>query len=294
MLARDVMIDDVAHVTLDADLDQVARLLATSEAGAVVVVDAWRRPIGMVTRSNLMRAASEADSRPLPRWLVKKASPLAASPATSRLLREVMTTPAISVRDVAQLLEFAMLMERKQLKRLPVVNGDGLVGLLRRTDVLRALDDHASPVAPLSQVGSVTAEQFRELAAQAEAREQEQRAEAKRLAQLEREKIIEEMAGRRLSDRAWDEMLAGARRAAGAGLKEYVLLRFPAQLCADGGRAINAPDPHWPASLRGEARDVYERWRRELRPGEFQLAAQIVSFPNGMPGDAALILSWSA
>ena len=69
---------------------------------------------------------------------------------------------------------------------------------------------------------------------------------------------------------------------------------FPAELCADGGRAINAPDPLWPSSLRGEPRDILERWRRELQPEGFGLAARIVTFPDGVPGDAALILSWGA
>ncbi|MGA8171058.1 MAG: hypothetical protein WB816_09555 [Methylocystis sp.] len=41
---------------------------------------------------------------------------------------------------------------------------------------------------------------------------------------------------------------------------------------------------------RGEPRDIFERWRRELEPAGFGLAAQIATFP----GDAALILSWGA
>ncbi len=72
------------------------------------------------------------------------------------------------------------------------------------------------------------------------------------------------------------------------------MLRFLSQLCADGGRAINAPDSCWLQSLRGEPRDVFERWHLELEPGGFGLTAQIVSFPDGVPGDVALILSWGA
>jgi len=152
---------------------------------------------------------------------------------------------------------------------------------------------NSAPMVSSSTVAeTLTAHSFRELATQHEAIEQQQREQAKRLALEEQQKLIEAMAQRRLSDRDWAEMIAGSRRAAIAGLKEYTLLRFPSRLCWDGGRAINAPDPHWPDSLRGEARDVYERWRTELEPAGFGLAAQIISFPDGIPGDAALVLIW--
>ena len=216
--------------------------------------------------------------------------PVAAIRPAPRPLIDVMTAPAIYVPDVAQLLEFAMLMERKRLKRLPVVNHDGLIGLVRRADVLRALQDERPSGGPVA--GAVTAKQFRDLAARAEAQELAQREEARRRALETQNKLIEELADRRLSDRAWSDMLAGARRAAAAGLNECVLMQFPARLCADGGRAINAPDPRWPRSLRGEPRDILERWRHELEPAGFGLAARIVNFPDGVPGDAALILSW--
>ena len=202
-----------------------------------------------------------------------------------------MTAPAIYVPDVAQLLELLPLIENKRLKRLPVVNGHGLIGMLRRADILRAIREEPKADSRSAAAG-LTAKSFRELASGHEAVEQRQRETARRAAEEARKKLIEELAQRRLSDRDWAQMIAGARSAAAAGLKEYVLLRFPSQLCWDGGRAINAPDRSWPNSLRGEARDVFDRWRTELEPGGFGLAAQIVSFPDGIPGDAALVLIW--
>ena len=111
-------------------------------------------------------------------------------------------------------------------------------------------------------------------------------------AQQLREQRIKELAARRLTDAVWRQMLASARNAATAGLREFMLLRFPSQLCSDGGRAINAPDPHWPETLRGEPADIFRRWRDELQPQGFQIAAQIIDFPDGLPGDAALFLMW--
>ena len=44
--------------------------------------------------------------------------------------------------------------------------------------------------------------------------------------------------------------------------------------------------------LKGESREVYERWEAELKPKGFGLSAKILDFPNGFPGDAGLYLNW--
>jgi hypothetical protein len=59
------------------------------------------------------------------------------------------------------------------------------------------------------------------------------------------------------------------------GEKELMLLRFQAALCTDRGRAINAPLPDWPGTLRGEAAEIYPRWERDLQPGGFHLTARL-------------------
>jgi len=64
-------------------------------------------------------------------------------------------------------------------------------------------------------------------------------------------------------------------------MKEFVLIRFPSQLCSDGDRAINAPDPNWPIILRSELADIFSRGVDELRPHGFQVAPQIVGVPDG-------------
>ena len=95
-----------------------------------------------------------------------------------------------------------------------------------------------------------------------------------------------------ISDKEWNKLVHTAREAAERGQTEFLLLRFPHQLCSDGGRAVNAPDPEWPRTLRGEAAEMYLRWERELRPRGFHLSARVVEFPEGMPGDIGLFLIW--
>ena len=152
--------------------------------------------------------------------------------------------------------------------------------------IVRLSDEMAATAAALD------APAFRGLAeAHADARrtalraEEEARREARRVhvARLREERLTEE---------AWRTKLERALEAAARGEKEFLLLRFPSELCEDGGRMINAPDPDWPSTLRGPAADVFARWQDELKTRGFGLTARILEFPGGFPGDAGLCLTW--
>ena len=87
-------------------------------------------------------------------------------------------------------------------------------------------------------------------------------------------------------------MLDRAKLAARRGEQEFMLLRFPSDLCSDGGRKINVAEEGWEGTLRGEVAELYSRWRIELKPRGFGLSARIVSFEEGVIGDMALYLTW--
>ncbi len=305
MIACDLMQRRFVYVTADADIDYVAKALAESSLGAVPVVDEDLEPIGIVTRSNLERArpALAVDLGPLPPFLLRN-RPKMLPYGDGYTLSDIMTTPPIFVPCDARLAEIERIMAEHRLKRLPVVEGRKLVGLLLRRHVLEAIASAGAGAAtaarPTLTVARpepasceiVTASEFRELVAAHERQLVSERVEQRRAAAALREQRIRELAARRLTDAQWREMLSQARAAAAGGFTEQLLIRFPAQLCADGGRAINAPDKGWPETLRGEPRDVYRRWRNELHPRGFQIAAQVIDFPDGLPGDAALFLMW--
>lgn len=285
MIARDLMNNQFPYyVTADADPAYVATLLSRCQAGAIQVVDERLSPIGIVTRSNL--SALEKDVTLTTGKKIQS-------------IREVMTPDPVSVDETTALVEIMRLLETRPLKRIPVVNGERLVGLLLRKQVIdaavRSTEVETSDIrddANRHKESEFSAAHFRKLVS---AHEKSLKAEAEqRRRQVEalRDQRIKEMAGRRLSDAAWRQMLNSSRDAAASGLMEFMLIRFPSQLCSDGGRAINAPDPRWPETLQGEPADIFQRWRNELQPQGFQIAAQIVDFPDGLPGDAALFLMW--
>ena len=119
-----------------------------------------------------------------------------------------------------------------------------------------------------------------------------QRTRERQLAAELHKRDVHRLIDTHISDKEWNRLVHNAREAAERGQTEYLLLRFPHELCSDGGRAVNAPDPEWPRTLRGEAAEMYLRWERELRPRGFHLAARVVDFPDGMPGDIGLFLVW--
>lgn len=312
MIARDLMNSDFAYVTIDADLEYVAKLLAEGGCGAIPVVDGRLAPIGIVTRSNLAQRSDASISAPgdIPAFLLKKRNRPLVFHRDGRSLREVMTQNPVSVQENAALADILRLMDSRHLKRIPVVEGDRLVGLVLRKAVMDAMRGKADAVAripssaPVLSPGeteapdgrrypeAISAESFRALVAAHEHALEREARERRQALEAAREARIKALTARRLEEAQWRQLLTNARHAAAAGLHEYTLARFPAQLCSDGGRAINAPDPLWPGTLRGEPADIFRRWRNELQPRGFRIAAQIVDFPDGVPGDAALFLIW--
>jgi hypothetical protein len=81
-------------------------------------------------------------------------------------------------------------------------------------------------------------------------------------------------------------------RAAATGLTEVPVYRFPNSLCTDRGRAINQQEAGWENTLTGLPKEMYQFWERQLRPRGYKIRVQIVSWPDGMPGDIGITLKW--
>ena len=83
------------------------------------------------------------------------------------------------------------------------------------------------------------------------------------------------------------------RHAAEQGRMEVMVLRFPSKLCTDHGRAINNSDAEWPQTLPGKAAALYARWDQKGRDLGYKMHALIIDFPDGLPGDVGLFVSWA-
>lgn len=104
--------------------------------------------------------------------------------------------------------------------------------------------------------------------------------------------LREAFMSRAIHPEAIDRINNAVRIAAEQGFHQVQVLTFPSSFCSDGGRRINIADPEWPTTLTGFAKEAFEFYQKELRPHGYKLAAEIISFPGGMPGDVGLFLKW--
>lgn len=98
--------------------------------------------------------------------------------------------------------------------------------------------------------------------------------------------------GRQIHPEVFDRVNTAVRIAAERGQHQIQVVTFPSMFCTDGGRRINIADPEWPTTLQGFARRAYEFFDTELRPLGYKMHAEIISFPEGMPGEVGLFLKW--
>ncbi len=82
-------------------------------------------------------------------------------------------------------------------------------------------------------------------------------------------------------------------RAVSNGMTEVQVYRFPNQLCTDRGRAINQQEQGWENTLTGVPQEIYQLYDKYFRPRGYKMKVEIVSFPDGMPGDVGMTLKWS-
>lgn len=143
MQARDVMTTDVVTVTPETPVEEVAKLLLARRISGVPVVDANGRLVGILTEGDLMRRPEIETERHRSWWLRLFADPRGAAEeyVRSRGIRadDVMTRQVVTVTEDTSLSEIAELLEGHRIKRVPVVRGGRVVGIVSRANLLHAL-----------------------------------------------------------------------------------------------------------------------------------------------------------
>jgi CBS domain-containing protein len=143
MRVRDVMTPEVVTVPADASILQAGELMARYDISGLPVVDDEGHLVGIVTERDFLRPEKTTGDRPRPRWFGVLAGrsipPAAPDRFRERRVAEVMTPNPITVGEDMPLDEVVQLIELRDIKRLPVMRGDQLVGVVSRGDLLRAL-----------------------------------------------------------------------------------------------------------------------------------------------------------
>jgi CBS domain-containing protein len=154
MQAQDVMTQYVISIGPDDTIARAIRLLLQERISGLPVIDPSGRLVGMVTEGDLLRRAETGTERQRPRWLEFFAGLGRVADeyvhAHGRRISEIMTTDPVTVTEETPLEKVVTLMERRRVKRLPVVRGDKVVGIISRANLLHALASVAGETKPVS------------------------------------------------------------------------------------------------------------------------------------------------
>jgi len=133
MLVRDVMTTQVVSVRPDARVKEAIQLLDEHQITAMPVVDADGSLVGVVSEADVLRDALMPDRRTheIPVEIEGRAKALT--------VNDVMTHLPMSVTADADLSIAASVLVDTSIKSLPVVDGDRVVGMVSRRDVIAVL-----------------------------------------------------------------------------------------------------------------------------------------------------------
>lgn len=135
---RSVMTSEPVSVRAYTPYKQIVRILLDYGISAVPVVDETGHVLGVVSQADLIeKEAAQARSASAAHRPVTWHSRTARAKAHAVSADTLMTGPAITISPDADLNAAALLMSKHNIKRLPVVDGEGrLLGVVSRGDLL--------------------------------------------------------------------------------------------------------------------------------------------------------------
>lgn len=152
MRAHQIMTSQVITVGADTTIVDAVNIMLRYHVSGLPVVDADGRLIGIISEGDFIRRAEIGTQHRRGRWLqhLVGASRTAADfvHEHGRKVGEIMTPNPLTITEDASLDEIAKIMESHSVKRLPVMRGDRLVGIVTRSDFLPAVANLARNIPP--------------------------------------------------------------------------------------------------------------------------------------------------
>jgi len=150
MRAHQIMTKDVITVSPHATIEDAARIMLQTHISGLPVMNGAGQLVGIVSESDFLRRGEIGTGRKRPAWLQFFLGP---GKAASEFVRErgrrvedVMTPDPITVGEETTLEELVRLMEKNDIKRLPVMSGKMLKGIVTRSNVLQAVASMAHEI----------------------------------------------------------------------------------------------------------------------------------------------------
>jgi predicted transcriptional regulator len=133
MLVRELMTSPATSLRAGSRLEAAVQVLAAQHISAVPIVDSINHVVGIVSEADILAERIAPDPRAQLRSVEDPSEPW------HRLVDDVMTPDPVTVQENADVGRVAELLSDTGWKSLPVVRGLQLVGIISRSDILRAL-----------------------------------------------------------------------------------------------------------------------------------------------------------
>jgi len=141
MIVADVMSKVVVSVMPGHSIWHAAKIMLAHKVSGLPVIDGDGHLAGVLTEGDLMRRVEFGLGEPS-RWTQTNSPEGAARDfvrARSWRVSDVMSAPAVVIEEKASLTDAADLLSTRNIKRLPVVRGGVVVGVISRADLLRVI-----------------------------------------------------------------------------------------------------------------------------------------------------------
>ncbi|RWC15534.1 MAG: CBS domain-containing protein [Mesorhizobium sp.] len=143
MQARDLMTTPVITIATSASVAEAADLMLTRNIRCLPVVGDDGSLAGIISEGDFLRRGELGTRRARPRWLEFIVGPGKLADeyvrSSGRRVAEVMTAGVVSAAPDASLAEVVELMATHDIKNVPILDADKIVGIVSRSDLMRIL-----------------------------------------------------------------------------------------------------------------------------------------------------------
>ena len=143
MRAHQIMTRPVITVTPETTIVEAANTMLQKHVSGLSVADAAGKLVGIISEGDFIRRSEIGTQRKRGRFLKFILGPGQAATdfvhEHGRKVAEIMTPEPLTITEDTALEEIVELMERNNVKRLPVMRGDRIVGIVSRANLLQAV-----------------------------------------------------------------------------------------------------------------------------------------------------------
>ncbi|AET93623.1 signal-transduction protein (plasmid) [Burkholderia sp. YI23] len=158
MRACDIMTTSIITASPDMTVRHAAGTMVFAGISGMPVVDETGKLLGMITEGDLMHRAEIGTGVKHRAWwldMVASTSELASQYVKehAKTVKDLMTTDITTVTETCPVGDIAELLERRRIKRVPVMRDGKVVGIVSRSNLIRALVTMAPEVPATAESG---------------------------------------------------------------------------------------------------------------------------------------------